>query len=187
MKRILITFVAILAMASAASAQKSAKSTPSASASPSPSPKKAKPTPTPEPTPSGPIKQAETRPSDDPAATVLVVDRQSKDSLEGSLRYYLDSLYKAKPTLDKVRLTLTQVYNPSTNESFRHMQAIVPLDANENPDGVEEFRKPFDHNPIRTVEWKAGLKDGVEKVYEAGRRDSYVQKEVPWKAGQGSR
>lgn len=184
MKRLAITFVAILALASVASAQKKTPSpSPSPSPSGSPSPKKGKATPSPTPAPSGPVKQAETRPSDDPAATVLVVDRQSKDSLEGNLRYYLEAMYQAKPSLDKIRLTLIQVYNPSTNETFRHLQSIVPLDANENPDGVEEFRKPFDNTPIRTVEWKAGLKDGVEKVYEPGRRDYYVQKEVPWKAG----
>ncbi len=163
---------------------------PTATATPKPTAKpgttgKPTPSPSPRPSPKAATKPAEVLPSDDPALTVLLVDRQSVESLDQAARFVVEAMFKdAIAKIEKVRVTLEDVYNPSTNLSFKHPRAIVPVDANLRPDGVEQFFRPFWGAPIHTIEWKAGVKDGLEKIYIEGRSGKMLLKtELPWKAG----
>tara|TARA_B100001013_G_scaffold278463_1_gene178560 strand:- start:1627 stop:2442 length:816 start_codon:yes stop_codon:yes gene_type:complete len=60
-----------------------------------------------------------------------------------------------------------------------YLYSIAILDAEGKYDGLEEFWRPWSWAVIRSVEWKNGAKNGIEKVFKDGK----VESEILWKNG----
>jgi antitoxin component YwqK of YwqJK toxin-antitoxin module len=102
-------------------------------------------------------------------------------------RSLVDKMLKASPQGYKVRLTVVSVLDMNVGDRhLERLQSAVPIDPQGQPDGVEEHFATVHYGYLeRTVPYKKGVRDGVEKVYansdEHGGR--YVGKEVPWLNG----
>lgn len=86
---------------------------------------------------------------------------------------------KDKPEGAKLRITVGDFYSnhPAYEGINFFVRAMVPLDANGRNDGDEKWFSQ-DGRLLRTVPWRAGVKDGNE-VVTAG----LGQVEIPWKDG----
>ena len=100
-------------------------------------------------------------------------------------RRLIEKMLKASPKGHKVALTVVSELDGNTGD--RHIQRLrsaVPVDGKGRKDGIEEqFRTTHYGHVERAVPYKAGIKEGIEKVW--GDRDDrggrYVRSEVPWK------
>lgn len=100
-------------------------------------------------------------------------------------RRLIEKMLMASPKGHRVMLTVVSVLD--TNYGDRHLERLksaVPIDAKGRKDGIEEqFRTTHYGHLERAVPYKAGVREGIEKVW--GDRDDqggrYVRSEVPWK------
>jgi len=103
-----------------------------------------------------------------------------------------NQLLKSKqiPADRKYRLTIEQFYDSGHSSSSHKLEsyllAVVPVDDNGCPDGVERFYNPRNPSPDREITWKNGVKHGSERVYAYSRMKGvgqYVRTETPWENG----
>ncbi len=69
----------------------------------------------------------------------------------------------------------------STESQLPFVQALVPVNADGKPDGVESIYAPRQHLQ-QTITWKNGIRHGVQKLYNPW--PSFVESEIPWENDQ---
>ena len=87
-----------------------------------------------------------------------------------------------KPAGTRVRILLGTMTEGSVRWQVTYLKTIVLLDSQGRPDGEEH---QITHQSVkgvtgyRTIPWKNGIKEGVEKSYMDGK----LREELPWKNG----
>ena len=106
---------------------------------------------------------------------------------DARLQNRLKAFFKSVPEGTKVRVTVGRYFDMgrdnSTDDFEPYVNSVVPLDERGKPHGDEEFTKPNNHSVYRTLPWKNGVLDGVERRYEGWGRDRWVEVEIPWVKG----
>lgn len=103
-------------------------------------------------------------------------------------QYVVKAIFKKKlpEGAEKLRITVGRFFDQgqsnSSNDFEPYVKVLVPVDAKERAHGEEWFLEPRARGPYRTVEWKHGVKEGMERVYND--RPRFVREEVPWKNDQ---
>lgn len=118
----------------------------------------------------------------------LTVSADTVDKLEvagqsaRAVRKTIAEALAGKPAGTKARIMLGTLTEGSSRWQDTYLKTIVLLDAQGRPDGEE---KCITHQSVqgvvgyRTVPWKNGTKDGLEK----GFLDHALREEIPWKNG----
>jgi len=96
----------------------------------------------------------------------------------------IEKMLKASPKGHKAILTVVSVLDGNYGDRLlQRLKSSVPVDGKGRKDGIEEqFRTTHYGHVERAVPYKAGVREGVEKVW--GDRDDrggrYVRSEIPW-------
>jgi len=114
--------------------------------------------------------------------TTLLLDRSAKAPKK--FARLIDGFRKNLPEGHKVKVVLAKFHDMSAG--MRELVlSMTPLDAGGKIDGEEFHFAPLrSRNPVRTVTYRKGVREGEERFYESGYgRKRYVRKIVPWKGG----
>jgi len=116
-----------------------------------------------------------TPPAEGPGRTrTAVLDKQA------ARKHYLVRGYaRDLPDDHKLQVVFITYYDPSKGIRER-VQSVTPIDAEGRPDGEAVHLLPIH----LTAQYKGGVKQGIERVYELSPRGGeYLKAEIPWKSG----
>ncbi len=115
-----------------------------------------------------------------------VVIVEDADSAPAFGKQLVEKAVKALPVGYKIRMTLDRFFDNGNNASTLRFEPfvyeLVYLNTAGEEDGEQQFFKPRSRNPLSTVTWVNGRKQGPERVYNVHPR--YLKTEVPWVNGQ---
>jgi len=113
--------------------------------------------------------------------TTLLLDRAAK--APARFARAIDGFRRDLPEGHKVKVVLAKFYDPSVGVR-ELILSMTPLDADDKSDGEEVHFAPLLREPVRTVTYRKGVREGEERFYEIGQdRNRFVRKIVPWKGG----
>jgi hypothetical protein len=95
----------------------------------------------------------------------------------------LKPLLEALPEAHRLRLEFTTVPKSLTGypDDLRYARIVTTVDADDRPDGLEIEHLDWYRPPLRRTTFKAGVKDGVERLFHPATET--VQQEIPWVDG----
>lgn len=85
----------------------------------------------------------------------------------------------------RVRIREGHVHDMSKNELKPYLAEIATVDAQDRPDGIERFYRPWSWTPTGEKRWKNGVQHGLERVFEHpdGGQKPFCRHEIPWVDG----
>ncbi len=113
-------------------------------------------------------------------------------TLPARVRRRVQQLTSEMDAGQRVRVTLSLFFEfgqtGSSNTMQPYVQALVPLDREDRPHGIERFYHCHHANSyslLREIPWKHGKRHGVERIFTRG----HLETEIPWVNGviQGNR
>lgn len=120
------------------------------------------------------VRLGEALPVDTEQTVVIAPDDPVPPSLVGLRKQYPDTAFKAllRPTFDS-----------SKKANILQLYSFVLLDEKGRPHGTECFYAFWGQGRVRSVEWKHGVRDGVERLYHERDFGGGLRAEIPWKDG----
>ena len=91
--------------------------------------------------------------------------------------------FKDLPEGHKVRAVSKRIFDPSNRIYFDALQLASAVNEQGVKDGLEIHRNHWSTQTVKTIEYKDGVRHGLEKHYTVANRKTYARTVIPWKNG----